>query len=85
MKFNTTTICLTALLNLAIFQTGCKLNEDAGEQAVLSQEPMSESTGSVTEDLNQRQQNDVDGMYNAGGLNQYEEEQMDSAIGSTGQ
>ncbi|MEO0797060.1 MAG: hypothetical protein AAFX93_18035 [Verrucomicrobiota bacterium] len=44
---------------------------------------MSESTGNVLGDLNQRQTDTVDGMYETGGLNEYEKEQMDESIGST--
>lgn len=75
------TVCLLAL---AAVMAGCKSYEDASEKAVLSQEPMSESTGAVTQDLNQRQTNDVDGMEQSGLLNSYEEQQMDGAIGNTG-
>lgn len=75
------TVCLLAL---AAAMVGCKLNEDPTEKAVLSQEPMSESTGAITQDLNQRQTNDVEGMEQSGLLNSYEEQQMESAIGNTG-
>lgn len=68
-------ICLAAL-------TGCT-NMDATEEAVLSDKPMSESTGAVTKDLNTRQTNDVDGMEQGGVLNKYEEEQMEGSIGTT--
>ncbi|WP_269539981.1 hypothetical protein [Cerasicoccus fimbriatus] len=75
------TVCLLAL---AAAMVGCKNYEDAGEKAVLSQEPMSDSTGAVTQDLNQRQTNDVEGMEQSGLLNSYEEQQMEGAIGNTG-
>lgn len=71
-----------ALLTLAAALMGC-VNQDATEQAVMSDKPMSEYTGKVTEDLNTRQTNDVSGMEQGGVVNQYEEEQMESAIGTT--
>jgi len=61
---------------------GCS-NMDATERAVLSDKPLSESTGATTKDLNKRQTDDVEGMYEGGQMNQYEEEQMEQAIGTT--
>ncbi|WP_309395823.1 hypothetical protein [Cerasicoccus maritimus] len=70
------------ILPLLALIVGCKSYEDASEKAVLSQEPMSESTGAITKELGQRQSNDVEGMEEGGLLNQYEEEQMEGAIGN---
>lgn len=70
-----------ALLFLSAAFMGCASNMDPTEEAVLSDKPMSESTGATTKNLNTRQNNDVDGMYEGGAMNQYEEQQMEQAIG----
>lgn len=72
------------LLPLISLIVGCAANEDATERAVMSQAPLSETTGATTKDLNQRQDDDVEGMDQGGLLNSYEEQEMEGAIGNTG-
>ncbi|MGE9295571.1 MAG: hypothetical protein ACQKBV_04715 [Puniceicoccales bacterium] len=69
---------ILSVLALAAVFTGC----NATEEAVDSDRPLSESTGNVLGEQGKRQKQSVDGMYEAGSLNDYEKEQMDKAIGN---